>query len=146
MGKFGEGPGGHESQAAAEAAEQERLDQQLREGEEMAAAYLAQHPVPEVLEKRECAVEIEKFNRLVAEFEAAFSIEHLLSIQTEEEARRDEVREAAKPALKPILDQLKALQRETDISSQELSAAQAAWKRISNAVGMINSGRVDHDR
>jgi hypothetical protein len=102
----------------------------------------------ETAPKREAGPEIEKFENLITAFEADYPLEELHAITdlTPEEALRHPLREPAKKALNPIVALLNKLKEETDIPSEEYEALKAEYKRLSRAVGMINNGKVDHER
>jgi len=112
----------------------------------MAMEFDELHTPPET--KRESAPEISHFNELVAAFEVEHSLEalHAITELTAKDAPDHPVRGPAKLALKEIFAQLKVLEKETDISPEELTAVKLEKKRISQAVGMINRGIVDHTR
>jgi len=96
--------------------------------------------------KVECGPHVEELKTLFALFELSHSIGVLRTIKTEEEALSSRERESAKEALIPMVDKIKFLDRRTDISEDELDGLRKKYKIISNAVGMINNGVVDHDR
>jgi len=79
-------------------------------------------------------------------FEWSHSIGALRTIKTEDEARNSTERKSAKRALVPIVDMLKFLDWRTNITEEELDGLRKKYKILSNAVGMINNGMVDHDR
>lgn len=99
---------------------------------------------------REAGPEIKEIEDMIASFEAAHSLEELHSIT--EIGPGEEVnfplRESAKKAIIPIVEKMKALEKETNISSQAYSEVRAAYKRLRNAIGAINSftNKVDHNR
>jgi NTP pyrophosphatase (non-canonical NTP hydrolase) len=98
------------------------------------------------MEKVECGPHIEEFEELLTPLLEEEVLEVLSAIETEEEALNSEERESAKKALIPIVDKMKFLDRRTDITEEELDGLRKKYKIISNAVGMINNGTVDHDR
>lgn len=97
---------------------------------------------------RACEPEITEFEDMISSFESTYSFEELHSIidLTAEEAPNYPVREQAKSALIPIVMKLNALEKETDISPEKLGELKAKYKRLSRAVGIINSNKVDHSR
>lgn len=109
-------------------------------------------PTQEVLEtpeaKLECGPEIAKFEEMVVSFEAEHSLEELHAIidLTPEEAPKHPLREPARVALIPIVTQLNKLKQETDIAPEKYEEMRAKYKRLSQAIGMINKGKVDHTR
>lgn len=68
----------------------------------------------------------------------------LNAIKTKEEAEGSEVRERAKDFLRRISQSIKYLESRTDIGHEDLTNIKAQYKVFSRAVGMINSGMVDH--
>ncbi len=129
--------------------EQKRLEEQ--EEAERLAYFLQTHPEPgKALEKRECGPEIKEFESKIKLFESEYSLEELTAIVTPEDLERDErtnaLRYYAKKALGPIVFQLNALEKETDISQEKLQELKVKYKRLSQAVGIINNNKVDHTR
>lgn len=124
---------------------------QQAEDEERLKYWLENHPEIKIApeDSRECEPEIKEFEEMIDLFEANHSLPELYSIidLTPEEARRHPVREPARAALGPILAKLHILRDETNISTEKYKALEARWKKISNAVGIINSeNKVDHNR
>lgn len=140
---------------------------------EMYEAFMAAHPdvilPPE--EKREPTEEIAEFQRLVTEFEVEHPPEKLFAITdlrvvedmrkvplteleeflhsanlTEEEVQNNLIREAARKALGPILSKLNILKEETNITPDAYDELYTKYKHFSRAVGIINAGKVDHER
>ncbi len=97
---------------------------------------------------RESGPEIAEFKGMIATFEANYSIAELLLIidLTPKEAPNHPVREPARAALIPIVEKLNAIEKERNITPKELKELKEEYKRLSRAVGMINSNKVDHDR
>ncbi len=110
-------------------------------------AYMQDNPEAPVVEtKRESGAEILEFEASIDEFEKEFSVEDLMAITEVKEALESPLRKNAKDALGPILKKLQALEKETDISKEKLAELKARYKKLSNAVGIINSDKVDHAR
>ena len=130
----------------------EELRKKLEEQEEEAqlAAWLEAHPEPEVGQKNtaELGPEIREFLDLVSSFELRHSLEDLTAITdlTPQEAPAHPIREPARLALIPIVEKLKALRNEGNISDAELDEINKAYKVISQAVGIISNNKVDHTR
>jgi hypothetical protein len=111
--------------------------------------WVATHPMPTSPEvKRECEPEIKKFETLLSDFEIKHPVDDLYSITdlTVADAQKHPTREPAKLDLPPILKQLQLIKEETDVSPERYVELESSWKRISNAVGFINNGKVVHDR
>ena len=94
---------------------------------------------------RESGPEILKLEEMFTSFEQNHSVESLHAITTVEEALNSEIRKAAKEALKPILDQLSILLNETNMTSEQYIELKGKYMNLSRAVGMINSGKVNHE-
>lgn len=114
----------------------------------MAAEQDAQEAAAAPEGKRECGPEVSLFNELIEAFEREHSLEALHAIVelAPKDAPNHPVREPARKALVAIYEQLKIVENETNISSDELYELQQKRKRVSQAVGMINRGIVDHTR
>ena len=97
-------------------------------------------------EKVDPGPHIERCERLLAPLLKGEIIRCLRAIETKEEALNSKDRKSAKEALNPILQEIKILDIRTNIPKERLDALRAKFKIISNAVGMINNGKVDHDR
>ncbi len=97
-------------------------------------------------EKVECGARIEEFEELIAPWLQEKILGVLRSINTEDEAPKSEKRRLAKEALIPIADKLKFLDWRTDITKEKFEELRAKYKIVSNAVGFINKGAVDHNR
>ena len=97
-------------------------------------------------EKVEHGPHIEEFEEMLVPLLREEVLEVLGAIETEEEALNSEERESAKKALIPIVDKMKFLDWRTNITEKELEGLRKKYKIISNAVGFINNGIVDHDR
>ena len=70
----------------------------------------------------------------------------LNEIKTEEEALKIDERRDALDALSFIAQKLRFLDWRTNITDEELEELQKKYKIISKAVGIINGGKVDHNR
>lgn len=73
---------------------------------------------------------------------------NLNAIETEEDARNSEERETAKITLVPIFNKLRDLKNKTEITDEDkiYKDLYGQYKILSNAVGFINNGVVDHTR
>jgi len=109
-----------------------------------------QYEKPEVpeAERRECGPEVEQFKEMISTFEATFSLEELYAITnlTREEAEVHPIREPARVALIPILEKLNGLEGQTNISPEQFDELKKKYKQLTQAVGIINSNIVAHDR
>jgi len=129
---------------------EEIKSKQEKEENERCEQFMKDHPelfaVPDKL--RECGPEIAEFEALVASFESAHSLEALHEIVelTVEQALAHPVRQPAKEALDPIVKKLNALKNETDISDEKYAELKAKYRRLSQAVGMLNGNKLDHTR
>jgi hypothetical protein len=123
------------------------IDPNLGDAERL-ADYLARHPEPVVAPETsvEVASEIEKFESLVGVFESKYSLAELNSIidLTPQEAPNHPLREPARIALILIVGALNNLKN--SIPKEQHEALKAKYKKLSRAVGIINSGKVDHNR
>ncbi|MFA6552246.1 MAG: hypothetical protein WCT19_01970 [Candidatus Paceibacterota bacterium] len=88
--------------------------------------------------------EIQMYEALITAFEKKHNVDLLFAIKTQAEALQSEERTSAKNDLTPILDFLN--KNESKIASEQHAFLFAKYKRLSQAVGMINSGIVDHER
>ncbi|MFA6429570.1 MAG: hypothetical protein WCV84_03675 [Patescibacteria group bacterium] len=86
--------------------------------------------------------DVVEFFRLVDQFEAEHSLEALFAIVDlkPKDAPSHPIREPARRALAPIRAQMKKIEH---LDRPEITAR---WRRVSQAVGMINSDKVHHDR
>ena len=120
------------------------------EDEDRYKYWMESHPETKIAPEnlRECGPEIKEFEEMIDLFESRHSLPELHAIidLVPEEAPRHPVREPARLALDPILEKLHILKDETNISPEKYEALEARWKKISNAVGMINNNKVDHNR
>lgn len=125
----------------------EAMDEQLKEGYEQSALYESEH-ADELSKLKETVTTPEIFEQveqLFIDFESKFPLDQLIAIETEEEAISSELREGAKESYKVIHQFLKENLSGSGISSQQSSEIESRRKRISMAIGMINSGRVRHN-
>ncbi len=97
-------------------------------------------------EKKECGPEIEELEKLFVSFETEHSLTELSLIIDANVAKGNLLRDSAKKALGPITKKLDVLKKETNISLEKYDELEAKYKMYSKAVGMINGGKVDHDR
>lgn len=68
------------------------------------------------------------------------------TIKTKEEALNSQKRKSVKDALIPILEKLTVLREKTNITDDQYDKLYEKYKILSRAVGIINSGMVDHSR
>jgi len=113
----------------------------------LAEQWLNDHPVQ--IETRKSPEQgIAEFENMIADFEATYSLEELNAITdlSADPERKHPLRDPAKEALKPIFIKLKEIKDATDISDERYEKIKKDWKRLSNAVGVVNKGIVDHTR
>lgn len=122
--------------------EKRRLEDE--EAERMMAGYADEEVSSEA--NVEISAEIKKFEALVEAFEAQFSIEVLMAISTEEEAKDHLVRGSAMEAMIAINSQFNVLRDSSSIPSEDLARVSAERKRLTRIVGYKNNGKLDHDR
>lgn len=98
--------------------------------------------------RRECGPEVEKLEEMFNDFEKAHDLEMLAAITTEitnlEEAQAHPTWRPAQLALNPIYAKFRILKDETNITNEKHAELKTKWKRISQAVGFLNNGRIDH--
>lgn len=96
----------------------------------------------------ECGPSIAEFLAALEQYESTFPLDELYSITdlTPEEAASHPLREPARKALAAVFAHIKYMDDYTDISKVNLDEMKKRYKKISNAVGMINKGNVDHTR
>lgn len=113
-------------------------------------ARLANIPIEGVFEERrkESGPAIASLESLMSSFEVEHPLAELQAIVDlkPEDAAKNPVRESAKTALIPIVAALNALKVETDITEAEYQAIKAKYRRLSQAVGIMSGGKVDHTR
>ena len=97
-------------------------------------------------EKVEHGPHVKEFEELVAPLLKEEVLEVLRAIKTEVEALFSEERGSAGRALIPIVEKMNFLDLRTNITKEELNELRKKYKIITNAVGFINNGMVDHDR
>ncbi len=125
------------------------------------AEMMAEPDEPEIVpeDRREAGPEIAELERMFAAFEANHSLEMLhaivdlsgfvdVIINAEKgiTVPRHPLREPARLALEPIVEKLKKVEKIGDISPEKRAELWASYKRISQAVGIVNGGKVIHDR
>jgi hypothetical protein len=96
--------------------------------------------------RRESGPEVEKLEDMFENFEQTHDLIalHAVTNLTPEEAPQHPVREPAKQALNPIYKKLQVIKDETNITPEKYAELKVKWKRLSQAVGMINNNIVDH--
>ncbi|SRR6266481_5819965 len=87
-----------------------------------------------------------EFEALIAPFMDEKILAGLQAIKTKEEASNSKERDSAKIALFSARTQLTILHEKTNITAEEYKKLYEKYSSLSRAVGMINSGRVDHER
>ena len=126
----------------------EKLEAQEQEGRYR--HWIKTHPVVEIplSERGEDGPEIAEFEEMIASFEATHSLSELHSITelASEDAPNHLIREPARLGLIPIVAKLNILKAESNISPERHDELKARYKILSNAVGILNNGEVDHNR
>ncbi|MBA3284610.1 MAG: hypothetical protein H0U27_06070 [Nitrosopumilus sp.] len=117
---------------------------------EMYEAYMDSHPEIEIPQEslRDPEKEIAEFETFITNFEQSHNLEELNTITelTPEDAPNHPIREPARKDLNPIVALLNTLKKETAITEEKHEELKAKYKRLSQAVGIINRGIVDHTR
>ncbi|GMQ95129.1 MAG: hypothetical protein BMS9Abin13_240 [Patescibacteria group bacterium] len=88
----------------------------------------------------------EEFEKMLVPLLEEGLLAALNTIETEEEAMSSKERASAKEALIPLVSKMNFLKNRTDIDEKEFEKLHEQYKIISNAVGFINEGKVDHNR
>jgi hypothetical protein len=119
-----------------------------QEDQELIDSWLAKYATEEVPpeKRRECGPEVEELERMFDEFEKAHDLEALSAITditTLEEAQAHPTWMPAQLASKPIYAKFRVLKDETNITEEKHAELKAKWKRLTQALGMINDGKLD---
>lgn len=126
------------------------LTPQEQEENDRIAYFLEKYasPIVKEEEKRDPTPEINQLENVFVDFESKFSLEELHKITeiTFEESRNHPLREPARVALFPMTAILKILKEETTISPEQLEALKLKYKKLSQAVGIMNKNIIDHTR
>lgn len=96
--------------------------------------------------KIECGPHIEEIEAWFAPNMSEDFLATLNNIKTEKDAEDSEERKNARKTVSSIFEKLKFLRNEANITSEEYDRLNKKLKTLSNAVGTINRGVVDHDR
>ena len=127
-------------------AEWEAMDDMDRMGHEMCAAVEEAQPEVSEIERVPYTKEMaETMEITFLEFESRFPLDQLFAIETKEEALKSLLRESAKAESVYLHELFRYIVEKTDISKEEEKKIEERRKRISMAIGMINSGKVRHD-
>ena len=109
--------------------------------------WLSQIPeTPPPREEIESGLEILEFETMISVHEREGLVRELMAITTLEETLASSSRKLVKDALGPILKKLQDLENKKDISPDKLAELRKRYKNLSQAVGIVNSGKVDHTR
>ena len=115
------------------------------EEEAQYAAFMEDHPDAEKppAAVKESDPRVAEFQALVASFEAEYPLEELTAIidLKAADAPNHPIREPARKALIAVHTMMKSLE-----GHPQSGKFYADYKRLSRAVGMINGGKVDHNR
>jgi hypothetical protein len=96
--------------------------------------------------RRECGPEVKEYIALYKETLEQYDIAGLYEILDAAEARESETRKAVMLVCAEFNKRMKTLKAESTITETELAELKSMYKNLSQATGMINSGRVDHTR
>lgn len=125
----------------------EGLDDEARA---RAEAEMAESPEPEISaeNKRDYKEMLNLLDDALTELERTFKFQELLAITTltPEDAAKHKVRERERKALAPITEALRVLKDDTNCPDDVYEALRVRYKKLSQAVGIINNGVVDHTR
>jgi len=113
--------------------------------DEQMAKYAIKEIPPE--KRRECGPEVKELERMFEDFERTHDPEALSAITditTLEEAQAHPTWMPAQLALHPIYAKFRVLKDETNITDEKHAELKTKWKRLTQAVGMINNGKLDH--
>ena len=121
------------------------------EQEEQYKQWVKDHPETVMASEdlRECGPEIVELEEMLVSFELIHSLPelHLIIDLKPEDTSKYPLRESAKATLIPIVAKLNILKKETNIAPEKHEELKAKYKRLSRAVGIINSNnKVDHNR
>ena len=108
------------------------------------AKYAAEEIQPE--KRRECGPEVEEVERMFEDLERTHDLEALsaiTNIATLEEAQAHPTWMPAQRALWPIYEKFRVLKDETNITDEKYAELKAKWKRLTQAIGLINDGKLD---
>ena len=136
--------------------ERDKIAEVLETGEDgmtaeeraLAENFLPQYAEKNVVkeERRDCEQEVAELQSMLAAFEAEHSLGELHAITnlTPKDAPNHPIREPARKALIPILNKWNALKKETNISAERLAELYVGYRKLSEAVGIINNNKVRH--
>jgi hypothetical protein len=94
----------------------------------------------------ECGPYIEELETMISPFMEEEILATLRAIQIEEDARNSKERKSANQLLGSVLKKMDFLQKKTNITTGKRDELYKKFKTLSNAVGIINRGLVDHNR
>ena len=127
----------------------EKHDEALSEEDQANVdAWLAKYATEEIPpeKRRECGPEVEELERMFEDFEKTHDLEALsviTDITTLEEAQAHPTWMPVQRALHPIYAKFRVLKDETNITDEKHAELKAKWKRLTQAIGMINDGKLD---
>ncbi|MDO8521294.1 MAG: hypothetical protein Q7S52_04215 [bacterium] len=160
----------HGEQAPKQLSPQEQVE------EERYQQYLKDHPEPELLNKElaESGPQIAQFEKLIASFEATYSLAELHTIVdltpelfalfwgdrdmspeqkaseinklAPQDAEKYKTRTEAKEALIPIVELRNLFRDDPSVSSEQFAELEEKYMRLSRAIGVISNNKVDHQR
>ena len=133
------------------------MSEKLNQKEEASAeelerynAWMADHPEEIIAPENrvECAPAITEIETLFEDFEKKHDLSALHAIikLTPKEAPDNQTREPARIALEAIVFKLNFLKEQTNITKEKLEELKGGYKKLSQAVGIINNNIVDHTR
>ncbi len=153
---------GGEQSYIEEQGEEQKLEVQRLEAERLGKEIMVKHKekmeklrqqkgkkyyVEEPVEiRRECNPEIEVLENLLIPFESKDFLHKFKDIAVEKDALNYNERGSANKIICPILVKLDIIDKKTNIIPEKYKELRVRYNKIANAVGMINSGIVYHDR
>ena len=114
--------------------------------EENVEYWLAQYAEPEPESNVEAGPRFEDVEKMIASFEASFSLEelHAITTITVEELGAHPVRQPAKLALNDILKNIELIK--PTVSTEQYDELKMKYKVLSRAIGIHSKGVIDHTR
>jgi hypothetical protein len=129
---------------------EEVLSEQEQYELEQAALFMDDYPPKEFLQfgAEGCAEKIAEFEGLCADFEHTHDLDALRAVEasTIEEARANEVRQAARADLPPIVALRELLEKQELVPTEVFQELHARYAIIQAAIGSLdlNIGKMDH--
>ena len=124
----------------------ESSENEFGECEDLIEQYEDSNTQEEQKPKVECGPHVEEFEKMVDPLLKEELLVALNKLETEEEAKNSQERKSIKEALISLVEKMNFLKKRTDIGEEEYEKMHEKYKIISRAVGIVNSGMVDHNR